>query len=73
MSSGGKVDVEDYMQNPHKYPNKVQVMNYENGRFEIMSEAEAHRRTDRQVVKGMASDGFFLLLTSNNLDTADTE
>ena len=63
MPSPEKVDVEDYMQDPEKFPNQVQVMNYENGRFEIMSEAEAHTRTDRQIVRGMAADGFFLRLT----------
>ena len=63
MSSPKKVDVDKYMEHPENFPNQVQVMNYENGRFEIMSEAEARTRTDRQIVRGMAADGFFLRLT----------
>ena len=39
-------------------------MNFESGRLEIVPEAEARTRSDRQVMTGMAADGFFLRLTS---------
>lgn len=66
------MDVEEYMEHPEKYPKHRQVINYDNGRFEIVPEAEARTTSDRQVVTGMAADGFFLRLTSNILVT-DTE
>jgi len=51
--------LDEYMADPDKYPDYEMTMDYNSGKMEILRKAEAQRRTDRQVVKRMAADGFF--------------
>ena len=58
--------LEEYMQDPEKYPNYVATMNYENGKMEIMTKAAAQRQEDCQVITKMAVDGFFQPRNANH-------
>jgi len=51
--------LEEFMAAPEKYPDYEMTMDYNTGKMEIFRKTEAQRRTDKQVVKGMAADGFF--------------
>lgn len=59
VTSASVPTLDEIMQDPEKYPGYVLTMDYEGGRMEVLPKAEAKRRTDRQVVKRMAADGFF--------------
>lgn len=58
--------IDEFMQDPSRYPNYVLAMNYENGKMEIMNKASAQRQSDCQVVTGMAADGFFQPFNANH-------
>jgi len=62
--------LQEYMANPENYPNYEVTMDYNSGKMEVMTKAEAQRRTDTQVVKRMAADGFFTTEQFKALDIA---
>lgn len=53
--------LDEIMKDPNRYPNYVVVTDLETGKMEVLTKAEANRRTDIVVLKKMAASGFFSL------------
>lgn len=53
--------LDEFMKDPNRYPNYVLTTDLETGKMEVLSKAEANRRTDRVVLKKMAASGYFQL------------
>lgn len=61
------------MENPNRHRGKVQAMNFTTGKFEIMDEAEARTKADRQVMSDMAAAGYFHRGLLKNIQVMDIE
>ena len=51
--------LDEFMKDPDRYPNYVLTTDLETGKMEVLSKAEANRKTDRVVLKKMAASGYF--------------
>lgn len=60
-SDRGAPALDEFMKDPDRYPNYVLATDLETGKMEVLSKAEANRRTDRVVLKKMAASGYFQL------------
>lgn len=53
--------LDEIMKDPSRYPNYVVTVDLETGKMEVLSQAEANKKTDGVILTKMAASGYFQL------------